>query len=170
MQPRPKEKPRAGGVLPQNFGKPVNPQNTQFWNNGVYWDAYWIPVSEDLYLHYAFDITEQQKNKEALEKAHEECEQQVKKRTIELQKSHQQLLHSEKLAAIGKLSASIAHEFNNPLQSVMTIIKGMEQYATLEKEEKELVKLALQECNRMKDLIVDLKDFFLPSSGNYYRG
>ncbi len=141
------------------------PQHAQFWNNDVYWDSYWIPVSEDLYLHYAFDNTEQQKNKEALEKAHEECEQRVKRRTVELQKSHQQLLHSEKLAAIGKLSASIAHEFNNPLQSVMTIIKGIEQYATLAKEEKELVKLALQECNRMKDLIVDLKDFFQPSSG-----
>jgi len=25
----------------------------------VVWDAYWVPIKEDLYLHYAFDITEQ---------------------------------------------------------------------------------------------------------------
>ena len=31
---------------------------------GVYWDAHWIHISNDLYMHYAFDITEQ-KCKEA---------------------------------------------------------------------------------------------------------
>ncbi|MCL5876454.1 MAG: PAS domain S-box protein [Candidatus Bathyarchaeota archaeon] len=30
---------------------------------GVVWDAYWVPVSEDLYMHYAFDITVQRKAK-----------------------------------------------------------------------------------------------------------
>jgi PAS domain S-box-containing protein len=139
--------------------------NDQFWGLGIYWDAYWIPVGEDLYLHYAFDITEEQKNREALEQAHEELEQRVRERTLELQKSHQQLLHSEKLSAVGSLSASIAHEFNNPLQSVMTIIKGIGQYATLDEKEEKLVALALQECNRMKNLIANLRDFYRPSSG-----
>ncbi|MDR3629424.1 MAG: PAS domain S-box protein, partial [Desulfocapsaceae bacterium] len=100
-------------------------QNCQFWAHDAYWDAYWVPVDEDHYLHYVFDSTEKQKNKEALQRAHEELEQKVNERTLELQKSHAQLLHSEKLSAVGSLSASIAHEFNNPLQSVMTIIKGI---------------------------------------------
>ncbi len=142
-----------------------DPQNGQFWANGVYWDAFWIPVNENLYLHYLFDITEKQKDKEALTKAHNELEQRITERTLALQQSHAQLLHSEKLAAVGNLSASIAHEFNNPLQSVMTIIKGIGQYASLDTKEQELVALALQECNRMKDLIADLGDFFQPTSG-----
>jgi len=141
------------------------PQNTQFWNFGKFWDAYWVPVDGELYLQYAFDITEQQKNKEALKRAKEECEQQVIERTLELQKSHEQLLHSEKLAAVGNLSASIAHEFNNPLQSVMTIIKGIGQYATLDRKEAELVALALQECKRMGSLIANLQDFHRPTTG-----
>lgn len=29
--------------------------------NGVFWDAYWTPVSQDLYMHYAFDITERKR-------------------------------------------------------------------------------------------------------------
>ncbi len=29
---------------------------------GSVWDAYWIPLTKDIYLHYAFDITNQQKN------------------------------------------------------------------------------------------------------------
>jgi signal transduction histidine kinase len=131
---------------------------------GIYWDAYWAPVDGEHYLHYLFDITEKQKTKEALVKAHDELEQRVTERTLELQRSHQQLLHSEKLAAVGNLSASIAHEFNNPLQSVMTIIKGIGQYASLEKKEEEFVALALQECHRMKNLIADLRDFFQPTS------
>jgi PAS domain S-box-containing protein len=139
-------------------------QHAQFWSDGIHWDAFWIPATEDLYLHYAFDDTDSQKNKEALEKVHAELEQRVEERTLELQKSHQLLLHSEKLAAIGKLSASIAHEFNNPLQSVMTVIKGIEKYVILTEKEKELVALALQECQRMKNLIINLSDFHRPTS------
>ncbi len=89
----------------------------------------------------------------------------VKERTMELEKSHAQLLHSEKLAAVGSLSASIAHEFNNPLQSVTTVLKGLSQYAALDEKEKRLIVLALQECRRMKDLIADLRFFYKPTSG-----
>lgn len=140
-------------------------QHAQFWFDSTHWDAYWIPVAEDLYLHYAFDDTEVQHNKEALEKAREELEQRVEERTHELLKSHQQLVHSEKLAAVGRLSASIAHEFNNPLQSVMTVIKGVEKYVPLEEKEKKLLAVALQECQRMKNLIINLGDFYRPTSG-----
>ena len=111
------------------------------------------------------DITKRKQVEKALKEAHDECEQRVKSRTLELQKSHEQLLHSEKLAAVGKLSASFSHEFNNPLQSVMTIIKCVDKYVPLEKAETELVTLALQECHRMKNLIASLSDFVKPTSG-----
>jgi len=35
---------------------------------GIVWDAHWIPVSEDLYMHYAFDITEHKRAEGALER------------------------------------------------------------------------------------------------------
>jgi signal transduction histidine kinase/ligand-binding sensor protein len=102
---------------------------------------------------------------EKLQALKEDLELIVEKRTCELQETQKQYLHAEKLSAIGQLSASIAHEFNNPLQSVMTIIKGIERYVPLEKKEAELVDLALQECRRMKNLILSLQDFNQPSSG-----
>lgn len=139
--------------------------NEQFGALNRFWDAYWVPIDEDHCLHYLFDITEKQKIKEALQKAHDELENRVAKRTLELQVSHRQLLHSEKLAAAGRLSASIAHEFNSPLQSVQTILEGIGKYATLEEKEQELVVLALQECRRMGKLIANLRDFFRPTSG-----
>ncbi len=102
---------------------------------------------------------------EQLKALKEDLEMIVEKRTRELQETQKQYLHAEKLSAIGQLSASIAHEFNNPLQSIMTIIKGIERYTPLKKKEAELVGLAFQECQRMKKLILSLQDFNRPSSG-----
>ncbi len=76
-----------------------------------------------------------------------------------------QLLHAEKLSAIGGLSASIAHEFNNPLQGVMSVIKGVKRRASLSGDDAKLVDMAINECNRMRDLIKSLQDFNRPSSG-----
>lgn len=142
-------------------------QHSQFWAFDIFWDAYWIPVADDLYLHYAFNATEQWQNREALKTANDALEQRILERTQELEKSHRQLLHAEKLSAVGRLSASIAHEFNNPLQSVMTIVKGVEKFVPLEEKERKLVALALQECHRMKNLVANLKDFYRPSTGKH---
>ncbi|PZO13665.1 MAG: two-component sensor histidine kinase [Burkholderiales bacterium] len=58
----------------------------------------------------------------ALQRWGEELDHKVAERTLELQSSNaslqmaqQQLVKSEKLAAIGQLTASIAHEINNPI-------------------------------------------------------
>ena len=77
-----------------------------------------------------------------------------------------QLLHSEKLAAIGGLSASFAHEFNNPLQGVMSVIEGVKRRVAMDTEDAKLLDMAIGECGRMKDLIKSLQDFNRPSSGN----
>ncbi|MCK4657180.1 MAG: PAS domain S-box protein, partial [candidate division Zixibacteria bacterium] len=38
---------------------------------GVTWDVYWIPVSDDVYMHFAFDITDRKKTENALEESEE---------------------------------------------------------------------------------------------------
>jgi signal transduction histidine kinase len=92
-------------------------------------------------------------------------ERRVEQRTLELQETQQQYLHSEKLSAIGKLSASIAHEFNNPLQGIMSILKGLKKRAILEEEDRGLLDAAISESERIKNLIRSLQDFNRPSSG-----
>jgi two-component system NtrC family sensor kinase len=71
---------------------------------------------------------------ESLQKANEEIhglirnlEDKVEERTRELQSAQEQLLQSEKLAAVGKIAATVAHEINNPLAGVFTYIKLMER-------------------------------------------
>lgn len=88
-----------------------------------------------------------------------------KKAEDNLQKAQNQLLHAEKLSAVGQLSASIAHEFNNPLQGVMAVLSGVKRRVSLDTDNAKLVDLALTECNRMKSLIKDLQDFYRPTTG-----
>lgn len=53
----------------------------------------------------------------------ESLERKVEKRTEQLKSAQSRLVQSEKLASLGKLSASIAHEINNPLAGILTFAK-----------------------------------------------
>lgn len=102
---------------------------------------------------------ERKKAEHALWKAHEELEERIEARTNALKKTYDQLLHAEKLSAIGSLSSSIAYEFNNPLQGIMTVLNGVKKWTALEENDSALVSMALDECKRMKDLIGSLHAF-----------
>ncbi|MEW6218733.1 MAG: ATP-binding protein [Thermodesulfobacteriota bacterium] len=116
-------------------------------------------------LEIAYDITERKEAEAALQRSHAELEVMVQERTEALETTCRQLLHAEKLAAVGRLAASFAHEFNNPLQGVMGVIRGIQRRAVLEPEDAELVAMALKECERMRKLVQDVQDFHRPSSG-----
>jgi two-component system, NtrC family, sensor kinase len=52
-------------------------------------------------------------------------EDMVEAKTAELQSAQQMLIRAEKLASIGHLAASIAHEINNPLQPIRIVLEDM---------------------------------------------
>ncbi len=111
------------------------------------------------------EITER-KNKEMMEReARELLELRVSQRTAELEKTHRQLLHSEKLSAVGKLSASIAHEFNNPICGIRNVLDGLKRRDKLEGEDLQMVELAIRECERIARLTKDLQSFNRPTNG-----
>ena len=113
---------------------------------------------------FSVDITESKLAAEKLENINRELEKRVEERTRELKEKHLQYLHAEKLSALGKLSASIAHEFNNPLQSVMTVLNGLKKRAIIDNEDRDLLDAAIEESNRMKNLIRSLQEFKRPSA------
>ena len=111
------------------------------------------------------DISELMHVQARLQDMNEKLELKVEQRTAELQDAQKQYLHAEKLSAIGKLSASIAHEFNNPLQGILSILKGLKKRAIIEDEDKELLDAAISESDRIKNLIRSLQEFNRPSLG-----
>jgi two-component system NtrC family sensor kinase len=51
----------------------------------------------------------------------------VRRKTAELERIHRTLLSSEKMASIGKLAATVAHEINNPLFGILTYARLVER-------------------------------------------
>jgi PAS domain S-box-containing protein len=62
------------------------------------------------------------------------------------------LRRSEKLAAAGRLAATIAHEINNPLEAVTNLIYLMRQDETLDPETRKLLKMADEQIMRVNHI------------------
>ncbi len=150
------------------------------WGEGNIQIIPWGDNKERLFEE-VIDITERKSYEIELDKHRQNLEDQVKERTSkltltikslkesegELKKTYDQLIHAEKLSAVGKLSASIAHEFNNPICGIRNVLESVEEgsFDSASNGFKEkMVKMAIKECNRMADLIRKLQNFHRPSS------
>jgi len=67
---------------------------------------------------------------------------------------------SEKLAATGRLAASIAHEINNPLESVANLLYMIEHHAGLDDTARNYARLAEQELERMDKIVKQTLGFY----------
>ena len=99
---------------------------------------------------------------ESLRAAHENLED----RTAALRDAQQQLIHSEKMASLGKLAASIAHEINNPLAGILTtaklLIRDMKEGPPDEATQasfRTLLPLVERETQRCTVIVRNLLDF-----------
>ncbi len=88
-----------------------------------------------------------------------ELERKVEERTLELKKSQETVLQSEKLASLGLMAAAIAHEINNPLTAVLTYSSLLCRDAEQGTEMKEDLEVVVSEATRCREIVRGLLDF-----------
>jgi two-component system, NtrC family, sensor kinase len=91
-------------------------------------------------------------------------EEQVRRKTSELEKIHKSLLRSEKMASIGKLAATVAHEINNPLFGILTyarlVLRELLKHEVPKRDEMaEQLQTIERESKRCGDLVKNLLTF-----------
>ncbi|MCX6268625.1 MAG: ATP-binding protein [Bacteroidetes bacterium] len=101
-----------------------------------------------------------------LENWSQQLEYKVQKKSEELGAAQNELMHVERLASLGKLSSSVAHEINNPLSGILIYTKLLhkqvsnpELYASKRDSMLRHLKLIENETKRCGDIVKGLLDF-----------
>jgi signal transduction histidine kinase len=97
-----------------------------------------------------------------------ETERQQQERVRELER---QLMHSERLASVGRLAAGLAHEINNPLEGVSNYLGLLEEdlAAGCTEGSRQLVRLAGEGINRASGVIRQVLAYSDPGRGTTTR-
>jgi signal transduction histidine kinase len=83
----------------------------------------------------------------------------------ELERSQAQLIQAEKLAATGRLAASLSHEINNPLQAIHNCLHLVIDRPLADEKKKYYLSLAQSEVERLITLVQRTLEFYRPSKG-----
>ncbi len=79
-----------------------------------------------------------------------------------LRDTQEQLLQSEKLAAMGRLTSQIAHELNNPLYGIMNTLELLKTEIPADNKRRKILEMALSETVRLSDLLRKMLSFSKP--------
>jgi len=80
----------------------------------------------------------------------------------QLHKTQEQLLQSEKLAAMGRLTSQIAHELNNPLYGIMNTLELMKTEIPPGNRRRKLLEMSLSETVRVTEMLRKMLSFSKP--------
>jgi two-component system NtrC family sensor kinase len=113
------------------------------------------------YLAHSFNTmtAELQLAHTALRESAGQLERKVEERTAELKRMQAQMIQSEKLVAVGKLAAGVAHEINNPLTGVLTNSSLMLEDLADDHPWREDIQTIVNETLRCRKIVKGLLDF-----------
>jgi two-component system, NtrC family, sensor histidine kinase PilS len=77
----------------------------------------------------------------------------------ELHRLEQEVATKERMAALGRLSAAIAHEIRQPLTAMAGAVKELARLVPLEEDEKHLVGIVSRESERLNQIITDFLNY-----------
>ncbi|EFO81825.1 multi-sensor signal transduction histidine kinase [Oscillochloris trichoides DG-6] len=81
----------------------------------------------------------------------------------ERQRITNQLLQTEKLAALGRLSASMAHEINNPLQAINNAVHLLLNRSLTDEKRQRYLEMTREEIDHLISIVQRILDFHRPS-------
>lgn len=104
----------------------------------------------------------------------QQLEYKVQRKTEELLEAQNELIHVERIASLGKLSSSVAHEINNPLSGILVYTKLIHKQLSSpnfheDKRDSMLrhLKLIENETKRCGDIVKGLLDFSMKDQENF---
>ncbi|MBM7333090.1 sensor histidine kinase [Alloalcanivorax marinus] len=92
-----------------------------YWVNMFLFPLSYITDEDDGYIYFGTDITQ-------IKAQNSELIQAVRDKEQKINQVESMLLHSEKMASLGTISAGIAHEINSPIAFVSANLRRCEQY------------------------------------------
>jgi two-component system NtrC family sensor kinase len=101
-------------------------------------------------------------------------EQKVREKTADLERAHVQMMRVEKMASLGNLASSMAHELNNPLEGILTfarlLIKRIRKTSLPVEEQQTYITdldLVAHEAQRCGNIVKNLLVFARQKGGEF---
>jgi PAS domain S-box-containing protein len=111
-------------------------------------------------LGATMDISERKRTEEALRQNEERLRQQA-------QELEQQLIMSGRLVSLGEVTASMAHEFNNPLGIIMGFVEDMLSGMDPADPDYRALQIIDEESKRCRQIVKDLMEYARPRSTDF---
>ena len=104
------------------------------------------------------DQTEFKRKEAELKKLNQDLEELIAEDLL----MHDQLVQAEKLAALGRMLASITHEINNPLQTIKNSLYLLQVDTDPNDQNWEYLEIASAETKRISNLVAELREIYRP--------
>jgi PAS domain S-box-containing protein len=105
------------------------------------------------------DLTEFKRKEYELKRLNQDLEELIAEDLI----MHDQLIQAEKLAALGRMLASITHEINNPLQTIKNSLYLLQADLDPNDQDWEYLEIASAETKRISNLVAQLREIYRPT-------
>ncbi len=93
-----------------------------------------------------------------------DLEKKVQDEAEKIKEAHSQMIHSEKLASLGRMAAGVAHEINSPLTGIVTFGHLLREKFPSGSQELEDIDVIIEQANRCSAIIKGLLGFARASS------